>query len=234
MLTKAKGKSSRPWLRKEASGHLTITDLGGDVLGLHNGRKRGTSELERLQLMPESLEGGKKRCARCHKRWSLDSGGWGKRGNSEGETEERKWNKILRARVSPELREEKEAEMEESAQSVLVLGRKNGLILGKRVTINKATGNPVSKVKTRDLEASTSRKRRALPPLDQYGSKQTERIEPATNLDLVFVVPLGSTGWDLDHWGWMGPRWRHRMGLGRREFFSERIDQINVSRKTKF
>ena len=156
------GKSSR--LRKEAS-------------DLTNGRKRGSgSELEKVeQVMPKSSGGGNKRCARCYKRWSLDSGGWGKRG-SEGKSwgkpvkswgkpvksgDERSWYNILRARVDAELRAEKQ--MEDSMHAVLLWGRARGLILGKRMT-DKAREKPISRIDSR--EAAGTRRRRALPPLD--------------------------------------------------------------------
>ena len=96
-----------------------------------------------------------------------------------------------------------------------------GQILGKRATSKAESENAISKIRIRDLEGSATRRRRALLPLDQHRSAaaaagQMEGGDPsAKNVggDLIFVVPLSSAGWNLNHHHW-----------GRRkEFFSERI-----------
>ena len=229
------GKSSR--LKKEAA-DLTNGEHGNgkEAVPAMNGRIRGFgSELEKVeQVMPKSSGGGNKRCARCYKRWSLDSGGWGKRG-SEGKSwgkpvkswgkpvksgDESSWYNILRARVGAELRAEKQ--MEDSMHAVLLWGRARGLILGKRMT-DKAREKPISRIDSR--EAAGTRRRRALPPLDESrASGQIGMSEPGKNVrdDLVFVVPLTNTGWNLDYWG----------RLRRKHLFSERIQRISVSRPT--
>ena len=228
ILPSVKAESSK--LKKGAT-DLSFGDLGNvagqEALPTMNGKKRGSSELERLQLMPESSGGGNKRCARCYKRWSLDSGGWGKRGSqakSWGKRVksggERNWYDILRARANAELRGEKQ--VEDSMHAVLLWGRARGLILGKRMTDN-ARENQISRIDIR--EAAATRRRRALPPLDESrASGQIERSESGKNGrdDLVFVVPLTSTGWNLDYWG----------RLRRKNLLSERIQQISVSRPT--
>ena len=191
------------------------------------------------------MGGGNKRCARCFKRWSLDSGGWGKRGSQRGETVgrgkrnwyniywgkrgyqgetvergKRNWYDIFRAMVKSERQEAK-------VKHPALLWDK-GQILGKRPTNKAESDNPISKMKIRDLEGSAPRSRRALLPLDQHGSTaaagQMEVNDPSSKNvgeDLVFVVPLSSAGWNLNH---------HNFNWGRRkEFFSERIGQISVS-----
>ena len=229
ILPSVKGESSK--LKEEA----TDLSYGGDLRNVAgqeglltmNGRKRGSSELERLLMMPESSGGGNKRCARCFKRWSLDSGGWGKRG-SQGRSwgkrvksgGERNWYNILRARANAELIGEKQ--LEDSMHAVLLWGRVRGLILGKRMS-NNARENQISRIDIR--EATALRRRRALPPLDESrASGQIERSElgKTGRDDLVFVVPLTSTGWNLDYWG----------RLRRKHLLSERIQQISVSRPT--
>ena len=186
--------------------------------------------------------GGNKRCARCFKRWSLDSGGWGKRGSQRGETVgrgkrkwynihwgkrgsqvergKRNWYDILRAMVKSERQEAK-------VKHPALLWDK-GQILGKRATSKAESENAISKIRIRDLEGSATRRRRALLPLDQHRSAAVGQMEggdpSAKNVgeDLVFVVPLSSAGWNLNHHHW-----------GRRkEFFSERIGQISVSQPT--
>ena len=213
-----KGKSSRSWLNKDPPGPTNTDHLPGNVPGVHElktralmkGSKRGSSQLEKLQPMG----GGNKRCSRCDKRWSLDSGGWGKRGSIK--RGKRKWYNILRAMV----KSEKQAKPKQRAHAVLLWDK--GLILGKRAR-KRAAENPNSKMKTKDLAGSATRRRRALLPLDEYRSvaRQIERNDaPAKNVggDLVFVVPLSSAGWNPDHhWG------------RRKEYFSEKIGQIRVS-----
>ena len=187
VLTNVKGRSSSSPHHHLGSPHQMQPKID---------RKRASFELERLQ-MPESSGGGNKRCVRCYKRWSLDSGGWGKRGKrgnqeqSWGETvrlgSNRNLDGILRTKVHSELEQRKWAETESILRAGLFWAM--GFMFDKQDG-GKEEGKPLSEINVRDLEKE---RKRALPPLDKSWLSKLERNDPAKDeTDLVFVVPLTS------------------------------------------
>ena len=167
-------------------------------------RKRRQFDLDESLLsrnkkkMPRSSLSGNKRCARCLKRYTLESSGWGKRAGpprmfttvgDERKRDKRKRRQgqgsSKRAEHNKKRRGAKEPDQEAIAKrlrAILLWGKLSGLILGKRSAYQE----------TKDF-GSISRKKSAL--LDLKIAVQPT-MEKSGN-DLVFMVPLSKVGWNL-------------------------------------
>ena len=206
-------------------------------------RKRRLFDLDESLLfrnkkkMPRSSLSGNKRCARCLKRYTLESSGWGKRAGpprigDDKRIDKRKrrqeqgieksgndlvfmvplskvgWN--LGTTWSPDLSGKGElGKISKRLRAVLLWGKISQLILGQHALKE-------NKLFKENNIAAEAKKKRALPPLKN--AAQPVRREKSED-DLVFVVPLNGASWNLDYRG----------KLRRANLFSERIRQISVS-----